>query len=555
MLLGHTAATINLILALLCAGLVLAGSLRFLDALKAARWRPVHVVAALLLVGSGLLLAFWRTASLPVLALAVSLVLLLGGVLRLAAVFSNGAESRWRGALSAATGLFASVLVVFWPRLSLWVLAVAFGGWLVILGLHTLYRAWSDRIPPRPRWVTPLARFGSGMLTAAGLVLVLALGSVTALIYGSGSTAVPDGFYLPPASVPDEPGQLVRSEPLERMVPDGSRAWRILYTTTDQDGAPTLSSGVLTVPQDAVGELPVISWANGTKGVEPRCALSMAEDPYEDGPQLARQQMLEAGWAIVATDYPGLGTAGVHPYLVPRAEAAAVLDATRAAGQVEAVRFSGQTVFWGHSQGGHAALSAAALADGYAPELGVLGTAAMAPASDLPVLAASVADSAAGKVVSSYIAASWNTLYPELGIVDRLGRGASRSVERIAANCFGGTDVITAMVEASQLFEPVFPASASAGPIGERLAENSAPLSLDTPVFLAQGGADSLVTPTMQRGWRAAACAAGTSIEYREYPGLEHMGLVAGDSPLNADLVRWTGQLLEGQETGENCGS
>ena len=265
--------------------------------------------------------------------------------------------------------------------------------------------------------------------------------------------------------------------------------------------------------------------------------------------------MLDAGWAIVATDYPGLGTSGPHPYLVPQAEAAAILDATRAAGQLKQFTLSERTVFWGHSQGGHAALSAAAYAPDYAPEFTVLGTAAMAPASDLPLLAASVADTAAGKVISSYIATSWDELYPQLDILQGLQGSTTRSLERIGANCFSGSEVLSALAEASQLFEPIFPAAALDGPIGDRLMENSAPQQVPGPVFLAQGGGDSLVTPAMQRSWRDAACTQGTQIFYREYPGLEHMGLVGEESSLNDDLVSWTLNLDQGSSVEDNCRS
>lgn len=126
MLLANTSAAIALLLALLCSGLVLVGVLRFIEALQSTRWRPVHLTAAMLLVVSGVVLLLWRTASLPVLALSVSLVLLVSGIARLLSTVGQPRGSRWRGLLSALTGLFASVLVLFWPRLSLWVVAVAF---------------------------------------------------------------------------------------------------------------------------------------------------------------------------------------------------------------------------------------------------------------------------------------------------------------------------------------------------------------------------------------------------------------------------------------------
>ena len=60
------------------------------------------------------------------------------------------------------------------------------------------------------------------------------------------------------------------------------------------------------------------------------------------------------------------------------------------------------------------------------------------------------------------------------------------------------------------------------------------------PVLVAQGLADPLVTPTMQENWVAGRCAAGDPIDFRTYPGLDHMGLVAADSPLTPQLVQWT---------------
>jgi pimeloyl-ACP methyl ester carboxylesterase len=85
---------------------------------------------------------------------------------------------------------------------------------------------------------------------------------------------------------------------------------------------------------------------------------------------------------IVATDYVGLGTAGPHPYLIGQGEARSVLDSVRAARQMPQLSLQPATVVWGHSQGGHAALWAGALAPSYAPDVHVLAVAALAPASD-----------------------------------------------------------------------------------------------------------------------------------------------------------------------------
>ena len=46
------------------------------------------------------------------------------------------------------------------------------------------------------------------------------------------------------------------------------------------------------------------------------------------------RRLLKAGYAVVRTDYEGLGTPGVHPYLVAASEGRSVLDAAAAARSV-----------------------------------------------------------------------------------------------------------------------------------------------------------------------------------------------------------------------------
>src|SRR5699024_9404307 len=124
-------------------------------------------------------------------------------------------------------------------------------------------------------------------------------------------------------------------------------------------------------------------------------------------------------WAAVTADYIGLGTTGPHPYLIGDAEARNVLDATRAAQQFGTASGTGvevteRTVVWGHSQGGQGALWTGQIAADYAPELTLEGVAAFAPAADLYGLANADKDTAPGKTVSAYIAATWDKIYPEL---------------------------------------------------------------------------------------------------------------------------------------------
>src|SRR5690606_12354078 len=140
-----------------------------------------------------------------------------------------------------------------------------------------------------------------------------------------------------------------------------------------------LVSGTVTVPagEPPEGGWPVISWAHGTTGVGDACAPSAHSvgGPARDylavtDPVIAR--WVTGGYAVVATDYEGLGTPGGHPYMNGISAAHTVTDIVRAARELDS-RIGAKWAVAGHSQGGHAALFTAAQGAEYAPELDLVG--------------------------------------------------------------------------------------------------------------------------------------------------------------------------------------
>jgi pimeloyl-ACP methyl ester carboxylesterase len=116
----------------------------------------------------------------------------------------------------------------------------------------------------------------------------------------------------------------------------------------------------------------------------PHCAPSLAIFVFQS--MMGLRPMIERGVAVVATDYPGLGTAGPHPYLVGVSEGRAVLDSVRVARLMPGVGGGNRFAVWGHSQGGQASLYTGLLAKSYAPELNLVGVAAAAPVTELVTL-------------------------------------------------------------------------------------------------------------------------------------------------------------------------
>jgi acetyl esterase/lipase len=171
------------------------------------------------------------------------------------------------------------------------------------------------------------------------------------------------------------PTRIVEAERIG--APEGVRAWTIEYRSETIDGSPTTVTGWVAIPE-VQGTIAILAWAHPIAGLGDDCAPSRAggRTPF------SFEAELSAGWAVVATDYEGLGGPGLHPYLVSESEARSIFDIARAARELDG-RVGTELAVWGFSQGGHAAMSANVLAPTLAPEFTMLGIAAVAPAADL----------------------------------------------------------------------------------------------------------------------------------------------------------------------------
>lgn len=234
---------------------------------------------------------------------------------------------------------------------------------------------------------------------AAALVVALAAGTL-----GAGSTAravdVPgsgpadlsayptlpslDPFYTPPKPLPRvEPGTILRSRAVTVRglgLPLPVSAWQVLYRSTDAQGRPNAVSGTLAVLQDGrpAADRPLVAYNIGTHGLASECAPSYLVRLGVDPEEMLMGAVLTRGWAIMVTDYEGLGTPGPHTYTSGLATGRAVLDGARAALRLPdgGLGPKSQIGIWGYSEGGLASTWAAELAPTYAPELNLKGTAA-----------------------------------------------------------------------------------------------------------------------------------------------------------------------------------
>jgi acetyl esterase/lipase len=121
---------------------------------------------------------------------------------------------------------------------------------------------------------------------------------------------------------------------------------------------PVTVSGAYFVPKGTPPDAgwPLVAWAHGTTGIADVCAPSWIPRSERDAGYL--NTWLQQGFAVVATDYQGLGTPGPHPYLAVRPEAYSVLDSVRAVLKGFS-NVANKIVVIGQSQGGGAAFATA----------------------------------------------------------------------------------------------------------------------------------------------------------------------------------------------------
>ncbi|WP_445405890.1 alpha/beta hydrolase [Acinetobacter pittii] len=158
----------------------------------------------------------------------------------------------------------------------------------------------------------------------------------------------------------------------------------LTYKMLGQSGQEVQATSLLFTPNTPppVGGWPIVVWAHGTTGVADACAPSKAA--LADSTKDLISKLLAAGYVVVAPDYEGLGTPGIHPFLNVKSEAFSITDAVVATRNYLSQRNLLTSKKWltvGHSQGGHAALGAAQYAS--RAQLDYKGTVAVAPASNL----------------------------------------------------------------------------------------------------------------------------------------------------------------------------
>ena len=369
---------------------------------------------------------------------------------------------------------------------------------------------------------------------------------------GSISAHAPDAFYDPPSNRSREPGALLRSEPLKDVIlPAGMRGWRILYATTVDDSTPATAVATVFAPTDPpAGACPVIAWEHATTGLLQKCMPSLLSTPTKGIPWCRR--IVTAGWVVVATDYSFVEKGGPHPYLIGEGEARAVLDSVRAARQMPGLTLDKRMVMWGYSQGGHAALWTGIVGPRYAPDLEILGVAAIAPPANIEKNL--VMNVEADKRFGPYLALSYSRFYPDITFEQALRPEALDAARQIVnLCCFLPAEDAERIQGLAATFDGPALTTSSNKALQARLEQNTADAPIQAPVVIAQGLSDIVVPSSATDAYVEERCAAGQRLEYWTFAGRDHFTIFQPGTPLEEPLIKWTAARFANELQPSGC--
>ena len=412
--------------------------------------------------------------------------------------------------------------------------------------------------------------FGGALALAAGLLSACssspeasAPATVAAKVAATDAKARTAFFAAPSKAGKAEAGTLVRHQEVTAVpgVPSGAKVQRILFHSRTIYGVDSIQSGYVITPAGKApsGGWPTVAWAHGTSGFGAPCGPSKFDATGPSGiyllPKLA--EFLNAGYAVSAADYQGLGIAdGVHPYLVGKSEGQSVLDALRASNHLLGSAVSGQALIYGHSQGGHAALFAAEMAPTYAPELKLLGVVAAAPATGMSSLISVVSSNLGASFMPFSIPAAWGWVenyndLPQNLLFTQVGAAFAKAQVAKACSSQLSEAIKAAEVKPTDLFNPE--AGGDATVVAHGRLNDPGRVATKMPMLVIQGDADTTVPVVLTNAYvSGSACKRGDTISYLQSPTATHGSIVDVGA---SQVISWMGDRLAGKAAPSTCGA
>jgi hypothetical protein len=352
-------------------------------------------------------------------------------------------------------------------------------------------------------------------------------------------------FYDAPHPLPaGKPGELIRSETFEEYeLPPEVSTVRILYHSRSATGDDGATSGVVLIPSEEkppAGGWPVIAWAHGTTGIARPCAPSLMRN-VGHGPFLSMYVTL--GYAIVATDYTGLGTNFRNAFLDAQSNATDVIGSISAA-RAAVPQLGARWIVIGEGDGSLAAV-AVAEKESEISDAGYLGSIAISGLADAKELYEH-STQAPSSSMFTFLAYGIKTVYPQFQVTDMLTEKALALYQKIEQNCSE-----TAMIAQLPPAETLKPGWENNEFVKRYFARNNlGQTQARGAILVISADADRAVPVTVAAPIINRMCKQGDRVQWERYLDLDP-GRVIGDSV--RDQIAWIEARFAGRPAPANC--
>ena len=348
-------------------------------------------------------------------------------------------------------------------------------------------------------------------------------------------------FYDTPDPLPPgKPGELIRSTEFDEYdLPPGVSAIRILYHSRSASSGDVAASGVVLFPDEKppAGGWPVIAWAHGWSGVARQCAPSLARN-LQHGPFLS--MYVQLGYAVVATDYAGLGTSFRSAFADTPSNALDVIYSIPAARRA-LPQLGSRWIAMGTGEGGMAVAGVAELER----EIGdpnYLGSIAISRLADLQDVYQPVSNLAYKSPL--FLAYGIKTVYPQFEVNDILTDKALPLYQQIGQVC---TETEVAQKpSAAGMLKPNWESNQF---VQKYFSRNLLGLSpANAPLLVISSETDPSIIETTKVV--ARLCRQGDRVQFEKYPESDP-GRVIGDSV--RDQIAWIQARFANGPVHSNC--
>ena len=350
-------------------------------------------------------------------------------------------------------------------------------------------------------------------------------------------------FYDTPDPLPfGKPGELIRFEPLDEYhLSSDFTVFRILYHSRSANDEDVAVSGVVIVPDGTppTGGWPVIAWAHDFIGSARTCAPSLLRN-LNDGPLIS--MYVRAGYAVVASDYAGLGTNFPYAVLDMRSNAGDVINSVIAA-RTAVPLLGSRWVVAGFSQGAMVSIGVSEaeteIADsGYLGALAISGVAS--PQELYPHLA-----QGASRGLLLHLAAGIKTIFAAFQINDMLADKAKSRFQLIRLRCNVGAAETLA---ANELLRPGWENNRYVKDFFARNAPGGK--TARGPLLLINGDADPELPLSIASAAVTRLCEQKDRVLFIHYPGLTASAAIGNSA---AEQFSWLRARFAGTPAPGNC--